>query len=325
MVVPLWPMIPVLSRMSPPTIPQMLRLPFGTRESVRTMALNLPTRTLWRPLLVTWLSVVTGLFRELAYTKMSPLLRTLPVRPRLMMAFLGTRRQLRLVVTDTPCITEWLMNMIPWLHPRVVLIIRRIWRMREEKSVMTTPWAVRVNVRLRVGLTEALGPMKLGILVPAELTTSRLMFPLLTPLNLMRLATWRLSGSRLSPTLFALTRELVGAPMQMVKVLGTERAMPMNLRLKGFIPSPLWLVILIPAGPRRRLPYPVLMKVRASPELTSGTLGCSPSRQGMLLTRLLRLRASIRVLIPLRWPPTQSKLGRTRLMFGRLLLGKSML
>lgn len=197
--------------------------------------------------------------------------------------------------------------------------------MRSVKSVMTICPRASVTIRLSVGRTLDLDPMKLSILVPAELISSRLMFLELSSFTVARLATWLLRGSRLTPKLLARTICLVAALTYRVSVLGTERPIVRNLIWKVFSYRALFLPIIRSGGPRCCLCSPVLRNVSASPELQTGTLGCLCNKNAMVLTRLLRLRARISVMMLLRWLCRQLKLGRTRLMFGRVLLGNSIL
>lgn len=253
------------------------------------------------------------------------LLGSLPNLLESIRTFVGTCRQFRLSVIFTPCITEWFMKVTPWLRRVVALTIRRTWRMREVNEVMTTCLGVCRNIVLRIGRTLSLSGMKFGILVPAELISVRLTFLLLKCVNVPRLATWLLRGSRLTPKLFARTIRLVGAWTVSVTVLGTERPMVMNLMLKGL--KCLWCLVAIlnAHGAPWRLCNPVLISVRASCDFMTGRLLCSCSKHGSVLTRLLRLRASMIVLMLLSWLVTGLKLGRTRLMLGRDLLGNSIL
>lgn len=114
----------MLAFASLPTIWPIVPLPLGTSEDVKIIALLGFIWTL-RLRVVTCDRMVTGLFRDLAYIRMTRLLGRLLIWLTPISALVGTRRQFSLWVMPTPWITEWFMSVTPCLRLAVILTIRR--------------------------------------------------------------------------------------------------------------------------------------------------------------------------------------------------------
>lgn len=138
-----------------------------------------------------------------------------------------------------------------------------------------------------------LSVVNLGILVLVEFGRKRLMFFLLSCVNVCRLVMWLLSGSWFILKLLVCSMRLVVVWIVIVSVFGIEWLMVMNLSLKG-LSFLIWLVFIVSEyGEMWCFLSFVLMSVSVSWELSSGMFWWSFSRYGIVLMWFLWLCVSI--------------------------------